>query len=70
VGKSLTLRLSDEQARELEAVSQVEDTPVSQLIRAAIAADIERRRADAAFQSRLKASLARNRKLLEMLADC
>ena len=38
-------------------------------IRQAIAAHIERRRKDADFQARLRASLERHREVLELLAD-
>jgi len=56
-GKSMTLRLSQEQAEALEAVAQADGMPVAQAVRSAIAAHIEQRRNDGDFQQRLRASL-------------
>ena len=50
------------------AVAEVDGVPVSEAIRQAITEHIETRRRDAAFRARLKASLERNRKILEKLA--
>jgi hypothetical protein len=66
--KAMTVRLSAEQAAELEAVAQVEGVPVAEEIRTAIAAHIDSRRQDKAFQKRLRASIERNRQILEKLA--
>lgn len=60
----MTIRLSAEQAEALETVASVEDRPVSEVIRAAIAEHIELRRQDPAFQSGLKDRIARARRLL------
>lgn len=65
----MTLRLSDEQAAELEAIAQVENVPIAEEVRRAVAEHIAARRKDAAFQARLRASLERNREILERLAD-
>lgn len=62
--KAMTIRLSAEQAEALETVASVEDRPVSDVIRAAIAQHIEERRQDPGFQEGLKARIARARKLL------
>lgn len=67
--KAMTLRLSQEQAEALEAVTQVDGVPVAEAVRIAINDHIERRRKDKAFQGRLRASLERNRRILEKLAD-
>jgi predicted DNA-binding protein len=67
--KAMTLRLSQEQAAALEAVAQADGVPVAEAVRAAIDEHIERRRKDRAFQDRLRASLERNRRILEKLAD-
>jgi hypothetical protein len=64
----MTLRLSDEQAAELEAMALVEGVPIAKEIRKAIAEHIASRRNDRAFQDRLKASLRRHRELLQRLA--
>jgi len=66
--KAMTVRLDPEQAAELEAVAEVEGVPVAEAIRNAIAEHIEARRRDEAFQARLRASLERNRQILEKLA--
>ncbi len=62
--KAMTIRLSAEQADALETVASVEDRPVSDIIRAAIAEHIEHRRQDPEFQLGLKDRIARARKLL------
>jgi predicted transcriptional regulator len=68
VPKTMTLRLSDEQAADLEAMARVDDVPVSEAVRVAIAERIERRRKDRAFQARLRRLLEENRRALERLA--
>lgn len=64
----MTVRLAADQHSELEAVAQVDQTPVAEVVREAITRHIEARRADEAFQERLRASLERNRQILEKLA--
>lgn len=64
----MTVRIPADQAAELEAVAEVDGVPVSEAIREAIAEHIEARRRDEAFRARLKASLERNRKVLQKLA--
>ena len=66
--KAMTLRLSEEQARELEAVARVEGRPVSALVREAIDAHIAARRADKAFRSRLARFMDEDREILDRLA--
>ena len=66
--KVLTVRLPAEQAQELEAVADVNGVPVAEEVRAAIAAHIEARRKDTAFRERLRASIERNKSILEKLA--
>ncbi len=65
----MTVRLPDDQATDLEAMAQVDGVPVAEAVRRAIASQIEARRKDKAFQARLQASLERNRKILERLAQ-
>lgn len=48
--KAMTIRLSADQAQELETVATVDNQPVSEVIRAAIAEHIESRRKDADFR--------------------
>lgn len=67
--KNMTLRLSDEQAAELDAIAQVENVPVAEAVRQALAEHIAARRKDRAFQERLKASIQRNQEILRRLAE-
>lgn len=62
--KAMTIRLSAEQAEELETVATVEARPVSEVIRAAIAEHIDNRKKDPAFRDSLKGRLDRARRLL------
>ena len=66
--KAMTVRLAADQAAELEAVAQVEGVPVAEEIRTAIAEHIQNRRQDKAFQKRLRASIERNKQILDKLA--
>lgn len=45
-----------------------EETSVSEVIRSAIADRVEQRRADKAFQERLRRAVERNREALDLLA--
>lgn len=64
-----TLRLDPDQEEMLREMARVDGIPVSDEIRQAIASHIERRRKDADFQTRLRASLERHAELLKTLAD-
>ena len=66
--KTMTLRLTDEQARELEAVARVDEMPVSEAVRQAIDERIAARRKDKDFQGRLRRLLEENQEALERLA--
>jgi predicted DNA-binding protein len=66
--KAMTVRLDTDTAEQLEAVAQVEGVPVAEIIREALLEHIQTRRGDADFQKRLKASLERNRTILERLS--
>jgi hypothetical protein len=66
--KNMTLRLSVEQADELEAVARAEGISVSDAVREAIAEHIARKRKDKAFRERLRAVVERDREILERLA--
>ena len=68
MAKTMTLRLQDELARELEAVARVDDISLSDAVRAAITAHVEARRADRAFQERLDRFMNENQAILERLA--
>lgn len=64
----MTLRLTDEQAAELDAIARIENVPVAEEVRQAISDRIAARRKDKAFQARLKASIERNQEILRRLA--
>ena len=67
--KNMTLRLSDEQAAELEAIARVENVPIAEEVRRAIGEHIASRRKDRAFRARLRASIDRNQEILKRLAS-
>src|SRR5579859_6780954 len=57
--KAMTIRLSSEQAEALETVAAVDDQPIAEVVRAAIAEHIEARRKDRSFQEGLRDRIAR-----------
>jgi predicted transcriptional regulator len=63
--KSMTIRLSAEQAEALETVARVESRPISEVIRAAIAEHIDNRKKDPAFQDELKDRISKERRFLK-----
>lgn len=62
--KAMTIRLSAEQADELETVATVDNQPVSEVVRAAIAEHIERRKKDEQFQDSLQDRINRAQRML------
>lgn len=62
--KAMTIRLSAEQADELETVATVDNQPISEVIRAAIAEHIEDRKRDAQFQDSLRDRIERAQRML------
>jgi predicted transcriptional regulator len=66
--KSMTLRLSDDIAAELDAVARVDGTTVADQVRSAIEDRIAARRADKGFQARRRKALEENKAALERLA--
>lgn len=68
MAKTMTLRLSDEQARELESVARVDEMPVAEAVRRAIDDRIKARREDEEFRARLRRLLEENQEALERLA--
>jgi len=62
--KALTVRLSPEQAEELELVAAVARQPVSEIIRSAIAEHIETRKQDKAFRKGLRARIERAQRMI------
>jgi predicted transcriptional regulator len=68
MSKAMTLRLTDEQAREVEAVARADRIPVSELIRDAIDSHIAHRREDNEFRARLRQMMEEDRAILDRLA--
>jgi hypothetical protein len=66
--KTMTLRMPAEQALELEAVARIDDISVSDAVREAIVAHVERRRGDVEFRERLQRFMDEEREVLERLA--
>ena len=68
MAKQTTVRLPDGLADDAEAVARVRGGSVNQLIIDALAAEIERVRADDDFTARAKKLLERDREILDRLA--
>lgn len=62
--KAMTLRLTQEQAEQLETVAKVDGKPIAAVIRAAIEQHIEARKQDQEFRKTLQERLTRTRRLL------
>ena len=62
--KAMTIRLSPEQAEQLETVASVDGQPVAAVIRAAISEHIEARKNDQTFRKTLQERLTRSQRLL------
>ena len=60
----MTIRLSADQAEELNVVAAVDGQPVSEVIRTAIAGHIEERKQDDAFQDSLRQRIGRAQRML------
>ena len=67
--KQTTVRLPEELAEQAEAVARVKGTSINALIVDALAAEIERVRADADFTARAKKLLKRDKELLDRLGQ-
>lgn len=61
----MTIRLDPTLAESLETVASVDEQPVSEVIRAAIAEHIARRQSDAEFREGLQARIERAQQLLQ-----
>ncbi|MFN7957247.1 MAG: hypothetical protein U0P46_02820 [Holophagaceae bacterium] len=61
----MTIRLSVDQAEQLETVASIDQRPIAEVIRAAIAEHIDRRKEDGQFQASLKDRIARAQKFLD-----
>lgn len=67
--KTMTLRLPDDQAKDVEMLARVDGLSVNEEIRDAIAARVEARRVDKEFQARLQKLMEQERSVLERLAS-
>jgi predicted transcriptional regulator len=65
--KNLLLRLDPALAEQLAAVAEVEQRPVSDVVREAIRTLVDQRRQDDAFQRQLKATAKAHQQLLRRL---
>jgi predicted transcriptional regulator len=63
-GKAMTIRLSAEQAEELETVADVDAVPIVEVIRAAITEHVESRKKDSEFQQSLRQRIERAQTML------
>jgi predicted transcriptional regulator len=63
--KAMTIRLSTDQAEELETVASVENLPVAEVIRAAIAEHIDSRKQDEQFRRTLRDRIERTQRMLD-----
>jgi predicted transcriptional regulator len=66
--KTMTLRLTDEQAATLDLVARADDQTVTEAVRTAIDAHIEHRRGDKDFKERLRRRHEEERALYERLS--
>ena len=64
-----TIRQPEDQAEDLEFVARVDGIAASELIRDAIANYLETRRADPAFQQRLRDRIEADQEILARLAE-
>ena len=62
--KSMTIRLSAEQAEELDTIAAVDEQPIAQVIRLAITGHIEERKRDGVFQDTLRQRIERAQRML------
>ena len=62
--KALTIRLSADQAEQLETVARIDDQPISEVIRAAINEHIEKRKRDRRFKDGLRERIERAQLML------
>lgn len=67
--KATSLRLAEEMAAELAMVARADGMTVSEIVREAVGKHIAERRADEAFQMRLKKRLEEDRELVERLGQ-
>jgi hypothetical protein len=69
MAKTMTLRLTDEQAATLELVARADEQTVTEAVRVAIDAHIAERRRDKDFRQRLRRRHEEERALYERLSS-
>ncbi len=67
--KTMSLRLDEEQSRQLDAVAMACETTVSEVVRDAISERIDKLRNDPNFKARLERAVERNKEALDLLAE-
>ena len=67
--KAMTVRLSVDQAAELEKIAQIDDVPIAEAVRMAVAEHISARRNDPDFKRRVREIIEQDRAILERLID-
>ena len=67
--RTMTLRLTDEQAATLDLVARADEQTVTEAVRTAIDAHIEERRRDKGFKERLRRRQEEERALYERLSQ-
>ncbi|MGO9876575.1 MAG: ribbon-helix-helix protein, CopG family [Acidimicrobiia bacterium] len=67
--RAYTVRISADEAADLEAVAAAEGLSVSEEIRQAIADRVAAMRKDKAFRARVRAVIEQNQRVLERLAE-
>jgi predicted DNA-binding protein len=67
--RTMTLRLTDEQAATLDLVARADGQTVTEAVRTAIDAHIEERRRDSDFKERLRRRHEEERALYERLSE-
>ncbi len=67
--RTMTLRLTDEQAATLDLVARADDRTVTEVVRTAIDAHIEERRRDKDFKERLRRRHEQEQALYKRLSE-
>jgi predicted transcriptional regulator len=65
----MTLRLDPELATRVEALAEIEELPIAEVIRSALKEHIEQRKQDSEFQSKLRRRLARQAQISELFSN-
>lgn len=66
--KNFTVRLPDDEAADVEALSRAEGLSLNETVRRALAEAVEKRRRDPEFKARVRKIIKEDRELLERLA--